>query len=181
MDRDDRNYVRGSLSESVREFFRDYGVDCSVEEPDPVSSAPPPFGDFELGSVVGFKGAHLRGGLAFVAPAALVARMLPVPHDERRADYQLRDWSGEMANQLAGRLKNKLSARALDFDVGTVACFRGVSLRLEFLPAADAMSMCFTIANTGVRIYLDCSILPGALRGKPNSSPVVPEGEVVLF
>jgi CheY-specific phosphatase CheX len=180
MDGNDHDYLRGSLSASVLEFFRDYGVDCSVDPSAAPSTAPPPSGDFELGSIVGFKGAHLRGGLAFVAPVALVAKMLPVPHDAERAEIQLRDWSGEMANQLAGRLKNKLSARALDFDVGTVACFRGVSLRLEFLPAADALSMCFTIASTGVRIYLDCSIVPGALRAA-STRPVVPEGGVVVF
>jgi len=179
MDTDQQDYFRGSLSQSVVEFFRDYGVDCTSEE---LTAAPARESDgSEMGSVVGFKGTNLRGGLAFVAPAALVAKMLPVPKaEEGRAELQLRDWTGEIANQLAGRFKNKLSARAFDFDVGTAVCFRGMSIRLSFMPNADGVSLSYSIDSAGIRVYLDCSFVAD---GSPeeNGMRIVPEGDVVIF
>jgi CheY-specific phosphatase CheX len=191
MDADQQNHFRGSLSQSVLEFFRDYGVDFAsvVENPVTFPAAdaemePPPTSarQCEMGSIVGFKGQNLRGGLAFVAPAELVARMLPVPKVAERADLQLRDWSAEIANQLAGRFKNKLSARAaFDFDVGTAVCFRGMSIRLSFMPSTDGVSLSFTIESAGVRVYLDCSFVCEGAAASDDVMRIIPEGDVVLF
>ena len=179
MDTEHQDYFRGSLSQSVVEFFRDYGVDCLSEE-----FAIPQVDQTEgsqMGSVVGFKGQNLRGGLAFVAPASLVAKMLPVPKaDTNRAELQLRDWTGEIANQLAGRFKNKLSARAYDFEVGTAVCFRGMSIRLSFMPNNDGVSLSYSIDSAGIRVFLDCSFVT---EGAPEEHEmrIVPEGDVVIF
>ncbi len=196
MDGDQQSYFRGSLSQSVIEFFHDYGVDCaSLTEHMPLLSAETsglPIGcadksagddsaGCEMGSVVGFKGHNLRGGLAFVAPASLVAKMLPVPEDKERVELQLRDWSGEIANQLVGRLKNKLASRAFDFDVGTAVCFRGMAIRLSFLPNVEALSLSFSIPSAGVRVYLDCSFVKGASEEEDHTIRIVPEGDVVIF
>lgn len=179
MDTEHQDYFRGSLSQSVVEFFRDYGVDCTADD---FVAAPARGADgSEMGSVVGFKGTNLRGGLAFVAPTSLVARMLPVPKaEESRAEIQLRDWTGEIANQLAGRFKNKLSARAYDFDVGTAVCFRGMSIRLSFMPNNDGVSLSYSIDSAGIRVYLDCSFVAD---GAPEDfgMRIVPEGDVVIF
>jgi CheY-specific phosphatase CheX len=183
---DEHSYFQGCLSQSVLEFFRDYGVDFDSTVVAPSGEV----AEYEMGSVVGFKGENLRGGLAFVAPASLVARMLPVPEDNRRIELQLRDWSGEIANQLAGRLKNKLAAHAFDFEVGAAVCFRGMSIRLSFLPNTEGVSISFTMP-AGVRVYLDCAFVRGSAadsegsEGSEGSSeapmPIVPEGDVVIF
>lgn len=175
MKREEHNsYFRGYLSQSVVEFFRDYGVDCTSSTPASASE------EYEMGSIVGFKGENLRGGLAFVAPASLVARMLPVPEDNRRIELQLRDWSGEIANQLAGRLKNKLAAHSFDFEVGAAVCFRGMSIRLSFLPNTDeGVSISFAMPS-GVRVYLDCAFVQSSSASEPPM-PIVPEGDVVIF
>jgi CheY-specific phosphatase CheX len=182
---EDQDWFRGSLSASVAEFFRDYGIeDANVDEAR-MSRLPPPSSEHELGSVVGIRGEQLRGGLAFVAPAALVARTLPVPRDAARAERQLRDWSGEIANQLVGRLKNKLAARALDFEVGTAACFGGMSIRVVPRPSPndESVACACVVASAGVRIYLDCSYV--SVAPAPDASavpfPAVAEGDVVLF
>jgi hypothetical protein len=198
MDREHEAYFWGTLSESVHEFFRDYGLDSTSIEarlaslpPGGFASIPPgraaslPPGrsasECEMGSIVGLRGANLCGGLAFVAPAALVARMLPVPHDTGRAELQLRDWSGELANPLVGRLKNKLAARALDFDVGMVACFRGAGINVSFLPSKESISVTVSIASARVRVYLDCTFLSPGSPPDAASRPPVREGDVVLF
>ena len=178
MDEDPKNQLRASLEDTVAEFFRDYGVECStVSEPPPSLAAP------ELGSIVGFRGEQVRGGLAFVAPVDLVAATLPVAPDATRLESQLRDWSGEMANQLVGRLKNKLSARSLDFEVGMPASFGSAKIRFAPQPSAQGTSCACYVTKTGARVYLDCSYLEIVPRAGDETDSFSPlgEGEVLLF
>jgi CheY-specific phosphatase CheX len=173
----ERDLVTATLERSVIEFFQAYGESCERCADDTSETHGP-----ELGSIVGFRGAGLRGGLAFVAPAHLVARMLPVPKQPARAEIQLRDWSAEIANQLVGRLKNKLANHAIDFDVGTPVCFRGSSIRLSFLPEADGLTLDFAAGDEAVRVYLDCATTQTEDAGGGSAAPrIVTEGEVVLF
>lgn len=184
IDEERQRYLMKTLSQAVHEFFDGYGLDCTVTERhiDEVPRA-------ELGSVVGFEGAALAGGLALVAPDSLVEQMLPVPRATERSVFQLRDWGGEMANQLLGRLKNKLSGaggRGNDFAIGTPTCMRGVSMRFSLLPDAYGASLRFSIASAkaGVRVYLDCTVceVPVPLSGVGGpASGTVSEGELVLF
>lgn len=171
-----RDVVVSNLESSVIEFFAAYGVACSKTAS--AESIPGP----EMGSIVGFRGPGVRGGLAFVAPAELIARMLPIPKKPAGAELQLRDWSAEIANQLVGRLKNKLSQHDIDFAVGTPVCFRGSSIRLSFLPEADGITLDFATGADGVRVYLDCALEEESV-GEASSPPVriIPEGEVLLF
>lgn len=170
--------VRDMLSASVAEFFQSHGLACSsVEE----SSDDVPSSTVVLGSIIGFRGKAIRGGLAFVAPLELISEMLPVPKDSERADLQLRDWSAEIANQLVGRLKNKLSQRSVDFDVGTAVCFTGKSIRLVFLPDAEGLSLSFRSGTTSVRVHLDCTMATEIADGNVEDLRIVPEGDVLLF
>jgi hypothetical protein len=178
MEREPRQFVRDSLSASVAEFFASYGVACdTVEEP----AVEQPADDVELGSMIGFRGKTVRGGLAFVAPVDLLSDMLPVPKDPDHADLQLRDWSAEIANQLVGRLKNKLAARSVDFDVGTAVSFTGKSIRLVFLPDAEGLSLAFRAGSTSVRVHLDCALSAQLENGDVEELRIVPEGDVLLF
>lgn len=177
MDQAVDTFVRNVLEASVTELFGSYGLTCDLNQ---VGAGTSPAG-VELGSIVGFRGKGVRGGLAFVAPLNLIERMLPVPRDLTRADLQLRDWSAEMANQLVGRMKNKLSTKTFDFDVGTPVCFTGKSIKLVFLPDADGLSLEFTADGTPVRIHLDCTLSPFLASGEVEALRIVPEGDVLLF
>lgn len=172
----ERDVVASTLESSVVEFFQAYGVACNKSE-----GGGPPTGP-EMGSIVGFRGKGLRGGLAFVASAEFVARLLPVPPRPARGELQLRDWSAEIANQLVGRLKNKLSQHDIDFEIGTPVCFRGSSIRLSFLPEADGVTLDFAVGADPVRIYLDCALAPTEGSGATAPAPrIVTEGDIVLF
>jgi CheY-specific phosphatase CheX len=175
MDSERQRYVEGSLAEAVQEFFGDYDVGDD-EEP----AEPPPAHDFQMGSLVGFKGTAVRGGLAFVAPATLVAQLLPVPRAAHREQHQLNDWTAEIANQLLGRFKNKLSARKYDFDVGTAVCFRGMSMTVAF-PATSEDALSLTTTWRGISVYLDCAFVEGASLPDGPTLRIVPEGDVLLF
>jgi len=176
---DGQAFVREMLTASVQELLESYGVASAVVDPDEAPASVFP----ELGSIVGFRGKSVRGGLAFVAPVELIAELLPVPQRAAESDFQLRDWSAEIANQLIGRLKNKLFARAVDFDVGTPVCFTGRSLRLVFLPGTDGLALLIRAAGEHVRVYLDCAftVVPDDARGDVNSPRIAAEGDILLF
>ncbi len=177
MDQAVHTFVRDVLEASVTELFDSYGLTCDLTQVVDEESSP----SVELGSIVGFRGRGVRGGLAFVAALGLIERMLPVPRDLTRADLQLRDWSAEMANQLVGRMKNKLSTKTFDFDVGTPVCFTGKSIKLVFLPDADGLSLAFMAEGTPVRIHLDCTLSSDLVSGEALALRIVPEGDVLLF
>ena len=101
----ERELVTSTLEDSVIEFFRAYRIACTKTG----SPAGPHVA--EMGSIVGFRGKGVRGGLAFVAPLSLLEPAPARAEATRRAtDLQLRDWSAEIANQLVGRIKNKLTS-----------------------------------------------------------------------
>lgn len=171
-------FVRRVLASCVTEFFDALGIACEViaERTDPAQAD-----HVELGSIVGFRGNGVRGGLAFVAPMELISEMLPVPKSLEHPDAQMRDWSAEIANQLVGRFKNKLSARSLDFDVGAPVCFTGKAIRFVFLPDAEGMSLCFSASSSSMHVHLDCSLEPQDDARDASDIRIVPEGEMVLF
>lgn len=178
MDEQPQHLVRDLLTSAVAEFFQSHGLECSaVQDTGEASTS----ALTELGSIIGFRGKTIRGGLAFVAPIDLIAELLPVPKDREHGDVQLRDWSAEIANQLVGRLKNKLSARSVNFDIGTAVCFTGKSIRLVFLPDAEGLSLTFQAGDAPVRIHLDCSISSEITGGDVEDLRIVPEGDVLLF
>ena len=178
MERQSQSFVREVMESSVLELFDSYGMPCALA----VETQTEKVDGVELGSIVGFRGKGVRGGLAFVAPIQLLEKLLPVPRDKTRSDSQLRDWSAEIANQLVGRIKNKLSSKTLDFDVGTPVCFTGKSIRLVFLPDADGTSLLLDAQGTAVRVHLDCTLSPElAAEGEVEPLRIIPEGDVILF
>lgn len=177
--------VKELLAGAVIEFFGAHGVTCEAASPEEASVT----SVSELGAMVGFRGKAIRGGLAFVAPTKLIASLLPVPRDRARPETQLRDWTSEIVNQIFGRLKNKLGARAGRFQIGSPVCFTGRSIRLAFLPGAAGLPLAFVAGGDLVRVHLDCVSVetecgahPWAITDAPPAAArIVAEGDVVLF
>jgi CheY-specific phosphatase CheX len=173
-----REALREIVTTVVLEFFESYGVACVPAE---VVEGAADDGGSALGAIIALRGKAIQGGLAFVAPVELVAKLLPVPPKTDGKDRQVRDWCSEMANQLLGRLKNKLVAYSIDFHVGTPVCFFGRSIRLVFLPDAEGVSLAFRSEGHDMRVHLDCSFDPGAPRAAADRPRIAAEGEVMLF
>src|SRR4051812_35288989 len=75
--------------------------------------------------VIGFVGARIRGTCLLAGTRAPLEGSCP-------EGGRLRDWVGELANQLVGRLKTKLLARGVPTIVTTPAVLSGI--RLEPIP-----------------------------------------------
>ena len=88
------------------------------------------------------------------------------------------DWTCELVNQLIGRLKNKLRAYNVSFNVNTPRM-------LVMFPVAElerALRSRFVSDRGSFAGYLDVMIAPGfAFVDSAPEAPLVDEGDLVLF
>jgi len=86
--------------------------------------------DTPFASTIGFTSPRLRGALVLSLSRELVAASLPA--NLRAGDPNLgilADWTGELSNQLLGRLKNRLCAAGIDIALSTPIVFFGKEMR----------------------------------------------------
>jgi len=84
----------------------------------------------QLAAMIGFLGPHIKGSLLIHAPVSFFAGTFPVATDDGEHTLrQLSDWAGEIANQLLGRMKNKLMVRGVHLSVTTPVMMFGDYLK----------------------------------------------------
>lgn len=85
--------------------------------------------DDPFAASIGFSSEHLRGVLVLILERPLAVRSLPNFKQGTVPDNTIiADWTGELANQLLGRLKNGLHSYGLDISLGTPTVFAGRGL-----------------------------------------------------
>jgi hypothetical protein len=88
------------------------------------------------------------------------------------------DWTCELANQLVGRLKNKLRNYQVSFSVNTPRL-------LQLFPVAElerAMRRRFVCEGGNFAGYLDVMIASGfVFSASPPAAPLADEGDLVMF
>jgi hypothetical protein len=125
-----------------------------------------------LSGCIGFVGQHIRGTCLLAATEKPLTASCP-----QRAPV-LRDWVGELTNQLVGRLKSKLLARGVEVFVTTPIVLSGV--RIEPLPRNRREPFIFSSSAGEVLVWLEVEtegnfVLGAERAGKTN------EGDVVVF
>jgi hypothetical protein len=90
--------IDGLVQDVTRALFESYGVKLDLDG-SPVAKI---LASVQMISTIGFSSVSLSGSLLLAIPNGVLERTLPTP------DANLADWSGELANQLLGRLKNQL-------------------------------------------------------------------------
>ncbi len=127
--------------------------------------------DLLFSGVMGFVGDSVRGTCLLAAPQAAVEAAAP-----RAAGA--RDWVGELANQLVGRLKAKLMARGATIALSTPVVLRGV--RLSPLPRTDVDPVVFDSAAGKVLVWLEVEIEDDFELGQERALQAT-EGELLVF
>jgi hypothetical protein len=162
------------LRESCEELMRDYGVGAaphgwpSSDEPTTLS----------LSAAIVFGGTQLDGCLALAAtPSVIAATSRALSGTDTETPGALADWTCELANQLLGRMKNKLRA----YDV----CLDMMLPRLNDESTAEsAHDICHRLAcKQGIFAgYLDVRMEPGlVLCPRLAESELPVEGDFILF
>jgi CheY-specific phosphatase CheX len=121
--------------------------------------------------VMGFVGSNVRGTCLLAAPLAAVLATAP-------ADARPRDWVGELANQLVGRLKLKLMARGVTIALTTPIVLSG--MRLSPLPRGDVQPGVLETKTGRVLVWLETEVDAEFRFG--SERPVrAAEGEFLVF
>lgn len=91
-------------------------------------------------SVIGYSGDTIKGSLVVTCEKELLdkshpnhAMGMPV------GDPEIIDWIGEIANQMLGRIKNKLSSAGVKFAMGTPTTVTGKSMQIT--PPKDGFTL----------------------------------------
>lgn len=121
--------------------------------------------------VMGFVGDSVRGTCLLAAPQGTVEAAAP-------KDAGARDWVGELANQLVGRLKGKLMARGATIALSTPVVLRGV--KLSPLPRTDVEPVVFESPQGKVLVWLEVEIEDGFQLGEERPLQAS-EGELLVF
>jgi hypothetical protein len=175
--KDDHGHERKLLGDLLRsaacELFAAYNVDVS---PTPVA---PPTG--RLVAVIGFSGPTLRGGVGMMADRQLL-EAVGIESTRAGSDDPALDLLGELANQLLGRLKNKLLAHAISVSVTLPIALRGIELRFVEMRGADVE--CLELAGTSGTgaVWLDARWDEEfEVVSTPVNDPGLEEGSLLLF
>lgn len=153
-------------------LFASCGIDLAPRI-EPAEAALPEPG---LLACIGFCGPQVRGSLGLCIALPLLRRAHPLsgilPEVE---DADLRDWAGELVNQLMGRVKLRLLSQGVMFEVGTPTCADG-----RALPAQEPAQWELRVGDQQLllRLVLEETL---ALAGAAPPSNHAQEGDLMLF
>jgi chemotaxis protein CheX len=148
----------------------------------------PPF-DTTL-SVIGYAGEHMRGSVLLSAPDTVLRATHPM--GSSAGDDDLLDWSGELTNQLLGRIKNKVRKAGILIQMSTPMILSGLHLRISSLRSSECVAHKFMIGeahkfalgDVRVQVRFEAIIEPGIRfddAGTSSDAPPAGEGDVLLF
>jgi hypothetical protein len=121
--------------------------------------------------VMSFVGDTLRGTCLLAAPESVILGAAP-------SGAAARDWIGELANQLVGRLKAKLLGRGARIALSTPVVLRGV--RLCPLPRTGVAPMAFESDRGRLFVWVEVEARDDVDLREPHT-PVAAEGDLLVF
>ena len=125
-----------------------------------------------LCGVIGFVGRGVRGTCLLAGNEPPLSRSCP-------EGGRVRDWVGELANQLAGRLKSKFLARNVEVALTTPVVLSGV--RLQPLPRGNHEPIILRSLDGQVMVWVEVESEPSFQLSDSEQGTMRGEGEVVLF
>ena len=153
-----------------QELFSAYALDVQPRSRDDFPNADA----LAVCGVMGFGGKQIRGALVMAATREPLERTNPGGLTSQR------DWVCELANQLMGRIKNRLLALGVEILLATPAGLSGDNLSPGKLRAPQVFA-----AGTGfVCVWIDCETTDGfelPTSPPPAAEVAVAEGETLLF
>lgn len=157
--------IQAMAGSACMELMHAYGVELRPVDGWPESE------EIMFSGVMGFVGDHVRGTCLLAAPQGTVEAAAP-------KGAHARDWVGELANQLVGRLKAKLMARGATIALSTPVVLRGV--RLSPLPRTDVAPVVFESVTGRVLVWLEVEIEADFELGEERALKAN-EGELLVF
>jgi len=160
--------VATMTAEACRELFDAYGVPL-----EPADSEWHTDQERMLCGVIGFVGSGVRGSSVLAGHDTPILRSCP-------EGDQVRDWVGELTNQLAGRIKAKFLKHSIEIGLSTPVGLSGVAL--QPLPRNELRPTCFSALGGTVLVWVEVDAEPSfEFNEHANVEVARSEGEIVLF
>ena len=158
----------GSLgADACTELFGAYGVGLA-----PTKKTWADDDERLLSGIMGFVGRHVRGTCLLATTEKTLVESCPT-------QGKLRDWIGELTNQLVGRLKTKLLGCGVEVFVTTPIVLSGV--RIQPLPRGSLEPSVFSAPAGDVLVWVEVEAERDFALGSLHPSRANSEGEVILF
>ena len=175
-----RAIIDAYIDASTRELFRSCGIEVFAA-PEGAQGPESPFA-----ATIGFTSGPIHGFLILALDRGLAERSLPASLRGAAAEDEIvADWTGELSNQLLGRLKTRFARVGIDVELSTPVTFVGKDLRHFSNPSLLRTMLRFEESSGGppffVELQGDCP--PGFEIGPELGSDEegAEEGEVQLF
>jgi chemotaxis protein CheX len=178
---------------AVVDVFASYGATYK-EQPAPRPERNGPIvpktmgGEAVVAGVVGFTGDTMRGTLLLAATFHVIAnarpadlRKRPLSHDSASDWILVRDWAGELANQVLGRIKNRLHRYQVVFDVSPPTAFSGAALTFAAPRGPSPRHHVFTSGKDTIWFCFDALFDPVRRVSTDGAESEAAEGKVILF
>lgn len=165
------------LARSATELFAGYGHELTLGEPEDGTHQAD---GMVLGAAIGYTGRLVRGALAIAVDEELALKLDPLSI-QLGSDHKLRqDWIGELANQLLGRIKNKLLAYSIDVALSTPVIVSGVQLRVG-AQQPNGIRLAFEGQGHRADVWWNAEVDPELELSQEGAPDVQAEGEMLLF
>jgi len=157
------------IEDCATSLFSGYGLEVQAE------AAAEPTG-MGMAGIIGFTHAKIRGTLIIAAPEEVLSSTRGAGEEARG-----RDWVAELANQLLGRIKNKLVARGVELDMTTPLAIRGQHLSMAF-EDEQLIAVLLKTGNHPIRVWFDFDAAADlTLEANGAATDVASEGDMLLF
>lgn len=138
----------------------------------------------EYASVLGFSGDLMKGSLVISCKKVLLEKSHPnLAMDMPVGEPEVLDWVGELANQLLGRLKNKIATTGVKFSMSTPTTMCGKSMQVTIPKDGYALQQLYQGPHGDFVVHVltvvDASVNFDATSN--NKSQVAAEGGAILF
>jgi CheY-specific phosphatase CheX len=174
------------LVRSAEPLFTEHGLPKTDQKP---IGRRPPVGEREVAGLVAFQGERLRGSLVLLGTFEVVAKTRAglasnsvVSRSVARDWILMRDWVGELANQLVGRVKNRLLAFGLDMVVAPPVPLSGRALALALQQRREPREFAFGRGEDVLWVVVDFQEEPPLSSTTPVAAEApAKEGDVIEF
>lgn len=132
----------------------------------------------DITAIIGIAGETVAGSVALCSSAECLAELSKLGNTNMPED-----WLGELANQLVGRFKRRISPHGALFSLGTPTVIVGERLRLAAGRARQRSIVVRLQSSIGrVEIWLEFELRDGCeLSAEPQDDNGLLEGEALLF
>src|SRR5690606_20366071 len=138
--------VAAMTAEACVELFAAYGVTLErISHPFEAST------QRMLCGVIGFVGGGVRGSCVLAGHDSPI--LSSCPEGDR-----IRDWTGELTNQLAGRIKSRFLRHRIEIGLSTPVSLSGVSL--QPLPRSQLEPICVSVHGGTVLVWVEVDADP---------------------